>query len=91
MDMIIGQKHCTTCKFGVRKGAQIVQCHKRPPHAQAAIAMTPQGPQMLGVATVFPEFPIHDRSAFCWEHEYSPSKQIDVQMGAPAAETSPPQ
>lgn len=55
---------CSTCPFKVRQG-DFLFCHASPPAAHPIMALGPQGPQMIGLNSVWPQVQPED---WCGKH-----------------------
>lgn len=72
---------CSLCKYAVLEKSKaigapdVLQCRRYPPQAHPVMQMTPQGPQLLGTFTVYP-----NAMALCGE--FLPVVAIAAGMGA---------
>lgn len=55
MTVLIKPERCERCRFWRPVPNGKPECRFAPPSATAIVVMTPQGPQIAGVATTFPQ------------------------------------
>lgn len=54
MNAIIRPDTCSTCAHRVTLSTGRLECRANPPRPEPVIAMTPQGPQLVQVVSIFP-------------------------------------
>lgn len=84
MQSIIRPDTCSTCPHRVAMPNNGLECHAHPPLPHPVIAMTPQGPRLVDVVSVFP--PVQ-ADFHCGEH---PAIARKVRAGLLGEPLTPP-